>query len=573
MVCCDAMRAPHCIIRVLSVLGGLLATALLATEPAHSQEPVAPTPGDAIFNVFVRSTPVGFERATLIETADGWIIRSSGQLGPPIDIDNRFFEAEYDREWHPRRVVIDGIAGGESFSLDTSIVGATATSTLTEGTERSTSTETIDPASILLPNNFFAAYEALAARLSGAESGAQLPVHMAPRGQVVVVVNSVRTQEIETTDERFAARIYSVTFQNPGQPFDAEIWIDSRHRLLRVSLPTVGLDIARQDITLVSTRLANISHPGDETVRIPSSGFSLTGTLTTPVDREAPAGGRWPTVVLVAGAGPGDRDETVAGIPIFGQLAGALADAGFLVLRYDKRGIGQSGGRPESADLDDYAEDLREVVRYLDDRDDVDRDRIAVVGHSEGGWIGLLTAARERKVGALALIATPGTSGAELVLEQQRHELIRLRTSPAEQEAKIALQLRIHEALVGDGAWDDVPDGVRRQADTPWFRSLLEFEPSEVVPRVRQPLLVVQGSLDSQVPPHHADRLEKLATARTRSESTVEVARLEGLNHLLVPATTGDVDEYARLGDRSVSAEIVAALTDWLSGAAFAYRD
>ena len=570
------MRSPHCIIRVLFVLFvlcGLLAATPLTTEPARAQEVAAPVPGEATFNVFVRSTPVGVERVSLIETADGWLIRSNGQLAPPIAINNRLFEAEYDREWHPRGLFINGIAGGESFTLETSFDGVTATNVLTQGTERSTSTETIDPGAVLLPNNFFAAYEALAARISTAETGTELPVYVAPRGQVILQVNNVRTQEIETTRELLTARIYDVTIRNPGRPLNAEVWVDSRHRLMRVSLPTVGLDVARQDMTLVSTRLTNVTHPGDESVRILSSGFSLAATLTTPVARQAPPDGRWSAVVLVGGSGQVDRDETVAGIPIFGQLAGALADAGYLVLRYDKRGIGLSGGRPEAADLDDYAADLREIVRYLDDRQDVDRDRIAVVGHSEGGWVGLLTAARERKVGALALVAAPGTSGAELILEQQRHELDRLATPPDERQAKIALQQRIHDAVLGDGSWDGVPEDVRRQADTPWFRSFLEFKPSEVVRRVRQPVLIVQGSLDTQVQPHHADRLEELANARTRREATVEVARLAGLNHLLVPATTGHVDEYARLSDKNVSAEIVGALTDWLAGAAFAYRD
>ena len=76
--------------------------------------------------------------------------------------------------------------------------------------------------------------------------------------------------------------------------------------------------------------------------------------------------------MLVGGSGPLDRDETVAGIPIFGQLAGALADAGFTVLRYDKRGIGQSGGRVEAAGLTDYAEDLRAAVKFMAARKDVD---------------------------------------------------------------------------------------------------------------------------------------------------------------------------------------------------------
>ena len=70
-------------------------------------------------------------------------------------------------------------------------------------------------------------------------------------------------------------------------------------------------------------------------------------------------------MVLVGGSGPLDRDGTVAGIPVYGQLANALADAGFLVLRYDKRGIGQSGGRIETAGFADYAEDLRAAVKFV----------------------------------------------------------------------------------------------------------------------------------------------------------------------------------------------------------------
>ena len=87
---------------------------------------------------------------------------------------------------------------------------------------------------------------------------------------------------------------------------------------------------------------------------------------------------RLPAVLLVGGSGPTDRDELVFGIPIFGQLADAFADAGFIVLRYDKRGVGQSGGRDEAATLADYAEDVRAAVRFLSQRKDVDPKRIAV---------------------------------------------------------------------------------------------------------------------------------------------------------------------------------------------------
>ena len=107
---------------------------------------------------------------------------------------------------------------------------------------------------------------------------------------------------------------------------------------------------------------------------IPANGFSLAATISRPIAAEpAPAPGRkpapvrLPAVVLVSGSGPTDRDEFVAGIPIFAQLANALADAGYLVVRYDERGAGQSGGRQESATIEEFAVDARAVVAYLDE--------------------------------------------------------------------------------------------------------------------------------------------------------------------------------------------------------------
>jgi fermentation-respiration switch protein FrsA (DUF1100 family) len=89
------------------------------------------------------------------------------------------------------------------------------------------------------------------------------------------------------------------------------------------------------------------------------------------------------------------------------------------------------------------------------------------------------------------------------------------------------------------------------------------FDPAKVMPRVKQPILIVQGSLDTQVPPHHADALA--AMARTRKKSPpVELAHIPSINHLLVPAKTGEVTEYATLADRTVSPLVVKAVADWL---------
>ena len=115
--------------------------------------------------------------------------------------------------------------------------------------------------------------------------------------------------------------------------------------------------------------------------------------------------------------------------------------------------------------------------------------------------------------------------------------------------------------LTGTG-WEGISAEVRRQADTPWFRSVLAYDPAKIMREVEQPLLVVHGELDAQDAPANADSLEQLA--RTRRRGSVEVVRVPGVNHLLVPATTGSIAEYGTLTDRTVSANVTGALVTWL---------
>ena len=306
--------------------------------------------------------------------------------------------------------------------------------------------------------------------------------------------------------------------------------------------------------------------PNDENVSIPANGFNLAGTLSKPATVPAPVKGkpaRLPAIVLVGGSGQTDRNENVFGIPIFLQLANALADGGFIVLRYDKRGVAQSGGRPESATLTDYADDLRAAVRYLGERKDVDDDRIAVIGHSEGASVALIAAKDDKKIRALVSIAGLGSPGADLILEQQRYLLSRSKMSDVEKQAKIELQKKIQAAAISGQGWDGIPVDMRRAADTPWFRSFLQFDPAQAMKDVRQPILIVTGELDKQVPPTHADRLAQLAKARKKAADVQEV-KLPGVNHLLVAAKTGDVDEYASLAPKTISPDVATKILEWL---------
>ena len=86
----------------------------------------------------------------------------------------------------------------------------------------------------------------------------------------------------------------------------------------------------------------------------------LAGTLTLP-----PGDGPFPAVVLVAGSGPNTRDEPIFGRQIFLVLADHLTRQGIAVLRYDKRGTGESTGNYAKATTLDFAADVEAGMAFL----------------------------------------------------------------------------------------------------------------------------------------------------------------------------------------------------------------
>ena len=480
-----------------------------------------------------------------------------------MDLNIRAFRVDYDRQWRPVRLDIDGARNADQYTVSTTFADGSATSEIQQGEEPASATHAVTPDAVVLPDFFFGAYEALAARLHAFGEGESIPVYVAPRAEITASVQSVRRQPIQVGQLQLSALIYRTEMHYDTQRLEADIWVDANQRLLRVNFPLLQLDVARQDLALVSTRVTAGGDADETDVRVSARGFSLAGSVTVPSGQQRPPRG-WPAVLLVPGTGLVDRDENLAGVPIYAELSASLSEAGYLVLRYDKRGMGQSGGRAESASLDSYADDVLAAFRYLERRDDVDRDRIIVTAHGEGSWIALRAAARENDIAALALLAAPGTPGAELVLEQQRIRLEEFETPQAEREQQVALQERIVAAVLGEGEWDGVPQHMRQRADTPWFRSFLEFDPAEVVRRTRQPVLLVHGKLDRQIPIEHVDRLEQLMEARRRREATLEVARLPGVDHRLLDASAGAIDRYNQLLERRISSAVTAALADWM---------
>ena len=558
-------RLAVCRAAVLFLLSVSFVLSLAGTAAAQTPPPLPPVDSGTQYLVFVRSQPVGREEVLVLRMTDGWVVRGTSRLGPPIDITTRVAEIDYDLQWRPKSLLVDGIVRGQDLTLKTTFDGTKASNIIAvQGSPQSK----VDPVSadpVVLPNTFLGSYAALARRLQGKTAGSELRAYIAPQTEITVRVVSVAPERIETPKGVINATRYAMTFNNPPPAGDlaVNLWADADGGLLRLNIPAQMVEMAREDIASAATRTAAFSIPGDESVLVPSLGFNLAATITRPAQATAAV----PAVILIGGSGPTDRDETVAGIPIFGQVARDLVAAGFAVVRYDKRGVGQSGGRVESVTIADYAEDARQVLLWLEKQKGIDKDRIALVGHSEGGLVAMLTAGRERgKVAAMALIGTPATSGNEVVLEQQKYLLSKMPIDDAQREEKVALQQKINAAVIKGTGWADIPVAARRAADTPWFFSFLTFDPGKAMDNTRQPVVIVQGELDTQVLPHHADQLGVMARERKGDKVPVEVVKVPGVNHLLVPAKTGDVSEYGSLGpDAKVSPQVTSAIANFLT--------
>src|SRR5216683_2246875 len=145
----------------------------------------------------------------------------------------------------------------------------------------------------------------------------------------------------------------------------------------------------------------------------PRAGVKLAGTLTVPKGE-----GPFPAVLLIAGSGPQNRNEEVLGHKVFLVLADYLTRRSFVVLRSDKRGVGKSTGNYAEATSADFADDARAGIEYLKTRKEVDPHKIGLVGHSEGGIVAPMVAARSKDVAFIVLMAGTGVTGEEVLYRQ-----------------------------------------------------------------------------------------------------------------------------------------------------------
>ncbi|MFO7655130.1 MAG: alpha/beta hydrolase [Candidatus Krumholzibacteriia bacterium] len=323
-----------------------------------------------------------------------------------------------------------------------------------------------------------------------------------------------------------------------------------------------------------------VSLPGGD------EGVKLAGTLTLPRG-EGPV----PAVLLVSGSGPQDRDETVFGHRPFLVLADHLTRRGIAVLRLDDRGVGASTGDFAAATTEDFAADALAALEYLSQLPEVAGGCTGILGHSEGGLVGPLVAARSSAVAFLVLLAAPGLPGDEIILAQSelhsramgasesalaaqadllRRTLPVLMTETDPDTAVATLQRHWREVMaalpeaerltISEGA-EPTPEALRGSL-TPWIRFFLAHDPRPVLEKVTVPVLAVTGEKDLQVPAD--ENLAAVAAALAAGGNTeVTVRKMPGLNHLFQTADTGMVLEYANI-DETMSPAVLDLVADWI---------
>jgi pimeloyl-ACP methyl ester carboxylesterase len=314
----------------------------------------------------------------------------------------------------------------------------------------------------------------------------------------------------------------------------------------------------------------------------PKANIQIVGTLTIP-----PGRGPFPAVLLIAGSGPNDRDESGLGHKPFLVLADHLTRQGIAVLRVDKRGVGKTTGTFRESGMADFASDALAGVEYLKSRPEVDAKKIGLIGHSEGGSVAPMVAVQTRDVSYLVLLGAQGIPFYDLLVMQDGTEAKAAGKTDEQVELIRGFSRRFYTVVLQSQdaseieretktLYDTLTDAEKKALDWPnlggtlslsWAlrpgaREALKFDVRPYLRQVRCPVLALNGGKDSQVPPkENLGGIERQLQAGGNRNYTVR--ELPGLNHLFQTCGTGAFSEYVKI-EETMSPLALQAVSDWI---------
>ncbi|PIF71717.1 S9 family peptidase [Flavobacterium sp. 2] len=300
----------------------------------------------------------------------------------------------------------------------------------------------------------------------------------------------------------------------------------------------------------------------------------LAGTLSLPKKE-----GNFPAVILITGSGRQNRDEELLGHKPFLVLADYLTKKGITVLRFDDRGAGESTGDFSKASTIDFSKDVQAGVDYLKTRKEIDKKRIGLIGHSEGGLIAPIIAGNSKDIDFIVLLAGPGLRGDVLLLLQT--ELIERQSGVSNEEIKKRQEILkgAYDLVVASSANDEnfknsvstyfnskfdenQAKAATNQITSNWWYTFIKMDPAVALAKVKCPVLALNGSKDLQVPAEvNLQVIEKTLAKAGNKKVTAKI--LPNLNHLFQECKTGSPDEYEKI-EQTFSPVALEEISSWV---------
>ena len=268
-------------------------------------------------------------------------------------------------------------------------------------------------------------------------------------------------------------------------------------------------------------------------VVISSNNITLGATLTMPANRR----GKIPGVLLIPGSGPQNRDETFGLLnATFRELALFLSKNGFVVLRYDKRGVGKSTGIFTESGLYDFAEDAENAYLYLRTLPEIDSSKIFLLGHSYGGKVATIVASRHQEIAGLILLACVASKEPDNLLRQHRF-IANARGMDLDEKTKYFKELedwfsgvrenkyKNYEDYFSAGGLSERLKKLMRINPLPpvWLRQAMEYDQLRTLSKIKVPILILAGDADWLVPPSETKLLEKVLQQSDHPDYTVKI--------------------------------------------------
>jgi pimeloyl-ACP methyl ester carboxylesterase len=359
-----------------------------------------------------------------------------------------------------------------------------------------------------------------------------------------------------------------------------------------VSLP---LDLVKSDKIVTRNRPQTPTPPfpyksEDVLYYSPDSSLQYGATITIPQGK-----GPFPAMVLITGSGAQNRDEEILGHRTFAVLADHLTRKGYIVLRVDDRGVGETTGSL-NATSEDFAGDVSLGVDYLLSRTEVDKNKIGLVGHSEGGMIAPMVANKRKDINFIILLAAPGVKVIELMAEQ--NYALAKSNNMSEQALKQIRYLFTNvvnaiinsadstEAMKQTSAITDrwattQPMEVLKEMDfetkekrdnyagemvnafqSAWFRYFIKFDPTVYLTNLTARVLALNGDRDIQV--ISSQNLPGIEAALKKGKNkNYTIKEIPQVNHLFQTCKKCTVMEYAEL-EETFSPLALKIISDWL---------